>query len=195
LKLEKGHIWRWTGKRGNTSSLFVASPLGAVPKSNGKMCTIHHLSYPQKLKSGTLVNMGINSDFVTLCYKLLDLLLDLIWIALRAGKPMKIWKVDLEDAFRHCIVGQMDSPLLGYCLDGSTYVNCALTFGCKSSPFLFNLYADPLHWIVELFGITLSHYLNNFFGASHTPLAAIDFFQSLASHLGVQVSPTKVFYG
>lgn len=195
-RLEKGHIRRWTGmERDLETAAFVASPLGAVPKSNGKMRTIHHLSFPRRSNSDTSVNQGIDSESVTLRYETLDYLFDSVRIGIRTGRPRKIWKVDLEDAFRHCIVGRKDSPLLGYNLDGSAYVDCALTFGCKSSPFLFNLYAKALHWIVSSFGITLSHYLDDFFGASDHPADVIQFFNSLASHLGVRISPTKVFFG
>ncbi len=165
-RLSKNHIvpvTRQTSLR--NASAFVASPLGAVPKSNGKLRTIHHLSFPRHSTRGdTSVNAGIAPEHVTMRYEGLQRVFHDVRVAIASGRPTQLWKTDLEDAFRHCIVGLLDVPLLGFAIDGRRYTDCALTFGCRSSPFLFNLYAEALHWTLESFGISCSHYLDDFFG-------------------------------
>ncbi|KAJ1019671.1 hypothetical protein NDA13_005898 [Ustilago tritici] len=59
-----------------------------------------------------------------------------------------LWKADLEDAFRHVIVAESDARLMGIHFDSVHYQECALAFGAHSSPFLFNLFAEFLHWLM-----------------------------------------------
>jgi hypothetical protein len=85
--------------------------------------------------------------------------------------------------------------LLGYHLDCTQYVDPALPFGCKSLPFLFNLFAEGFHWIIASFGIALSHYLKDFFGAHYQPQAVIALIQAVLDLLGIRLSPAKVIFG
>jgi hypothetical protein len=84
---------------------FAASPLGVVPKANGKVRTIHLLSYTCCSKVNTSVNQGISSELVSLWYETLDHLFNNMCVALHFGKPLLLWNVDLGDVFQHCLVG------------------------------------------------------------------------------------------
>ncbi|SPC62382.1 uncharacterized protein UHOD_11529 [Ustilago sp. UG-2017b] len=99
------------------------------------------------------------------------------WISSASTPGASLWKANLEDAFRHVIVAESDTCLMGIHFDGVYYQECALAFGARSSPFLFNLFAKFLHWLVTLAlqSVTahsplshsgVSHYLDDFFGAS-----------------------------
>ncbi|KAJ1026683.1 hypothetical protein NDA13_004056 [Ustilago tritici] len=89
-------------------------------------------------------SIGIHASFVTIHYKNLDTMVNLIHEHLGAS----LWKADLEDAFRHVIVAESDARLMGIHFDSVHYQECALAFGAHSSPFLFNLFAEFLHWLM-----------------------------------------------
>jgi len=135
---------------------FTSSPTGAVAKSNGKLRTIHHLSWP-RTASRPSVNDGIDPVNVTLSYTTLEPLFNSIRASHAATIPTCIWKADLADAFRHCVVSTHDVGLLRFTFESQRFVDTRLPFGCRSSPFLFNLYAEAFYWILESNGIPLSH--------------------------------------
>ena len=67
---------------------------------------------------------------------------------------------------------------MGIHFDNVYYKECALAFGGCSLPFLFNLFAEFLHWLSSftlqsastMLGnhSVVSHYLDDFFGTSDT---------------------------
>jgi hypothetical protein len=141
-------------------SAFVVSPLGAAPKMAHEVQTgwrrIHDLSFP----NGSSVNDGIPSEFGSLVYQILD---DAIALIAKHGKGVKLHKRDLKDAFRKIPVSPYDYWLLLFTWDGVTYVDIFLPFGLRTAPFLFNMFAEGLHWILEyLFNQSLVHYLDDF---------------------------------
>ncbi len=66
-------------------------------------------------------------------------------------------------------------------------------FGGRSSPFLFNLFAEGLHWIVESYGLHCYHYLDDSFGLvpKGKGPATLTFFKAVCSALGIAVSSPK----
>ncbi|SNX86181.1 uncharacterized protein MEPE_04890 [Melanopsichium pennsylvanicum] len=184
---------------------LVCSPVGVVPKPHSdKRRTIYHLSHPRKPGSRLpSVNDGIHPSFVTIRYESLDAIMDFI----REHPSASLWKADLEDAFRHVIVAKSDARLMGIHFDGQYYQECALAFGGRSSPFLFNLFAEFLHWLASfvLQSVSpspsahseVSHYLDDFFGASDpaandaTPVQALSI---AASALGFKLSRQKTVW-
>ncbi|SPO30782.1 uncharacterized protein UTRI_05399 [Ustilago trichophora] len=183
---------------------LVCSPVGVVPKPHSdKKRTIYHLSHPRKPGLRLLsVNDGINTSFVTIHYESLDAIMDFIHMHPSAS----LWKADLEDAFRHIIVAESDAQLMGIHFEGQYYQECALAFGGRSSPFLFNLFAKFLHWVTS-FAMQavpqpssfseVSHYLDNFFGASDTSAMAATPIQVLsmaAAALGFKLSHKKTLW-
>jgi len=77
-------------------------------------------------------------------------------------------KRDFESVFRHIPVSPFDSPLLGFQWQSRYYTEFFLPFGLRTVPFLFNLFAEVFHWILEeefkLQGLRASiiHYLDDF---------------------------------
>jgi hypothetical protein len=136
------------------------------------------------------VKDGIDPAHVSLEYSTLDKLFNSIR---RRLPPGDIWKADLTDAFFHVTVTSRDAHLLGFHLDGVTYVDCTLNFGGRSSPFLFNLVAEALHWILESFGLDCSHYLDDSFGLVDRGMghATLRFFVAVCSALGIAMSTSK----
>ena len=120
---------------------FISSPLGLVPKSDGGWRRIYDLSYPR----GKSVNDGIPDDFGALEYATLN---EAIAALLLRGIGAILVKRDLSDAFRHIPVASSDFWLLGFFCDDSYWIDRFLPFGLRTAPFLFNLFAKGLHWIL-----------------------------------------------
>eukprot|EP00920_Eleutheroschizon_duboscqi_P015711 GHVT01036719.1.p1 GENE.GHVT01036719.1~~GHVT01036719.1.p1 ORF type:complete len:317 (+),score=-11.36 GHVT01036719.1:327-1277(+) len=93
------------------------------------------------------------------------------------GKNCLLAKIDLMDAYKHVVIRPEDWHLCGTTLDTvdqkgvkSTefYINFVLSLGLKSSPKLFNLFADGLQYIMKQRGVTVcEHYLDDYFTAEH----------------------------
>ncbi|SAM82729.1 uncharacterized protein UBRO_20687 [Ustilago bromivora] len=187
------------------SMRLVCLPVGVVPKPHSdKRRTIYDLSHPRE--PGTRlssINDGINTSFVTIHYESLDMIMDFI----HEHPSASLWKADLEDAFRHVIVAESDARLMGIHFDGRYYQECALMFGGCLSPFLFNLFAEFLHWLAAFTlqaaspsptsHSDMSHYLDDFFGASDTtasPATPIQVFSLSAAVLGFKLSHKKMVW-
>lgn len=76
------------------TSPFISSPLGLVPKPNGDLRRIHHLSYPR----GLSVNDFISKEASNLKYATLA---NVVTRICRAGRGAVIIKKDIKDAFRN----------------------------------------------------------------------------------------------
>lgn len=137
---------------------FISSPLGLAPKSNGKWRRIHHLSYPRDRS----VNCHIPKEWGALEYTTFD---EAKQEVIRAGPGSIMVKRDLKDAFRHITVSPPDWWLLGFSWNNKTWIDRFLPFGLRTSPFLFDLFAKGIHWIMALLLLwgLLFHYLDDFF--------------------------------
>jgi hypothetical protein len=134
----------------------IISPLGVVPKGDGGRRRIHHLSHPE----GESVNDFIFPEYASISYVMFD---DVVADVLQAGRGCTIVKRDIRDAFRMVPVAINDQWLLGFCWRGVSYLERALPFGLRTAPFLFNLFAEGLHWILLSRGWKrLHHYLDDF---------------------------------
>ena len=91
---------------------FISSPLGVVPKGDGRWRRIHHLSYPR----GESVNCHIPEAWGALEYATFN---DAVEALLTQGRGCHMVKKDLADAFRHVPVATSDHWLLGFQYDGS----------------------------------------------------------------------------
>ncbi|SOV04523.1 uncharacterized protein UDID_17109 [Ustilago sp. UG-2017a] len=91
--------------------------------------------------------------------------------------------------------------LLGFSFDGVSYHKNALTFRGKSSPWLFNLYSEMVHWIASSClpsSLPLSHYLDDFFGtvlAGEDSSHPVRMLTIACKALGLNLSPSKTFFG
>lgn len=175
------------------SESVICSPIGTVPKSNGKLRTINHLLWPRK--KGNSVNAGIHIDKVSMRYEMLDGLFE--EIRSRPDEELWLWKGDLKDAYYHIPVACTDSSLLGFHFDGETFRDCTLNFGGRSSPYIFNFFAEGLHWMLANLGLTVYHYLDDFFGVAPRKLVAtvLQLFRSVCLSLGFGVSNNKTMCG
>ncbi|UTT94215.1 hypothetical protein NDA17_004195 [Ustilago hordei] len=109
-----------------------------------------------------------------------------------------LWKSDLTDAFRHVITTLADARLLSFSFDGHFFMETGLTFRGHSSPWIFNLFAEALHWIVQLaMGHPVDHYLDDFFGAvpaSTDPGQLLHVLALACLALGLQLALQKTFW-
>ena len=136
---------------------FISSPLGLVPKPNGGLRRIHHLSFLR----GSSVNDFIPKEAANLKYATLENILTRIR---RAGRGATIIKKDIKDAFRNISVAPHQQWLLGFQWENSFYQETCLSFGLSTSPYIFNLFAEGFHWILTSYldWQELEHYLDDF---------------------------------
>lgn len=132
------------------------SPLGVVPKPrSSSFRTIMDFSFP--------ANDSINDRIFceTTQYDRIPSVLP--W--LRAlGPSAHMAGVDVADAFRIIPVHAADLWLQASRMDGATYIDTSLIFGCRSSPAIFNAYASLFAWIIYARRnvYCILHYLDDF---------------------------------
>ena len=153
-------------ERGHISGPFLTppfpilhcSPIGAVVKSDKSCRLVMDLSQPR----GRSINEFISKEEFSVQYTHFDRATDLVQAM---GKGCLMSKVDIKHAFRLLPVRARDWPLLGFRWDGAYFIDTRLPFGLRSSPGIFNKFADLLCWIFQVqFGLQqVIHYSDNFF--------------------------------
>ena len=174
---------------------YTASPLGLVHKADGSKRGIHHLSYP--IHGETSINSRIPAEYGTIAYSSIN---DAIHAVQTWGRDCIHVKRDFESAFRHIPICPLDSPLVGFQWQSVYYTECFLPFGLRTAPYLFNLFAEVFHWVLEnqftmqnIRG-TVIHYLDDFFlvlppgSDSQRP---ITIFATLCQELGLSIKESK----
>ena len=167
------------------------SGLGAVPKKGSdKWRVIMHLSAPH----GQSVNDYISKEDYTLHYSTID---DAVKLLSHFGPSALMAKVDLKSAFRIIPVARHDWELLGLFWRGNYYIDTCLPFGLRSAPFLFNQFADALHWILaNNYNLHLIHYLDDYFivgpAQGQTCQAAVQTMLDLFTSLGIPIALDKL---
>ena len=125
---------------------YFCSPIGLVPKMNDGIHTgwrpIFDLSCPESRS----VNDGIPTEYGAIIYETLD---NAIQLVAYAGRGAILMKRDLKSAFRHIPVSACDHWLLIFEWKGKYYVDMFLPFGLRTSPRIFNLFSEAVHWILE----------------------------------------------
>ena len=137
---------------------FRCSPLGVVSRTRNpsKLHIINHLSWPQ----GSSVNDGIPDTEASISYDMFECAIDNLLVS---GRGSRMAKLDLKDAFRHIPIRAQDWNLLGFDWGCKFYFMLVLAFGLKTAPYIFNLFAEALHWIIERhIPAALCHYLDDF---------------------------------
>ena len=184
-------------QRGHTSgpfavppfSPFHCSPLGAVPKKDGTFRIILDLSSPR----GLAVNEGISKEEFSVRYSSFD---DAVSLVHGLGPHAFMAKLDIKHAFRLCPVHPSQWSLLGFCWNQQFFFDTRLPFGSRSSPCIFNTFADLLWWIlINVGGICwLIHYLDDFLICAPTRelcLNDMETMQAMFSELGVPLASDK----
>ena len=185
-------------QRGHTSGPFDlppfanlhCSPLGAVPKKDGTYRIILDLSSPR----GSSINEYISKERYSVRYSTFD---DAVALVSALGPSAYMAKLDVKHAFRLCPVREADWVHLGYCWNGQYFIDTRLPFGSRSSPFIFNSFADALLWILTVsFSIPfIVHYLDDYFLCSFSHQSCkedMQLVQSVFSRLGVPLAPGKI---
>ena len=178
---------------------FVGSPMGAFEKrSSSKVRTIHDLSWaPDGLLS---VNSHISPEKFTMSYMSVD---DVVHRIKQTGRHTLLAKLDLADAFHHIMVRSEDWELLGSSYRRSSkdspmyYMSTVLPFGLRSSPKLFNDFADATQWIMLNKGASfVEHYLDDFITVgppdSSVCQGNLDLMLRTCAEVGFAVNPSKV---
>ena len=150
------------------------SPLGLVPKHDGGWRRIHDLSWPP----GRSVNDSIPDAASAIHYTSIDDIFDLIRTS---GQGCYIIKRDIKDAFRNIPIAPADRPLVAFSWEDKTYVECCLPFGLTTAPFIFNLFAEGLNWLLSAYLplASIVHYLDDFIAI--IPISAGRFHEALAA--------------
>jgi hypothetical protein len=168
------------------------SPLGLVPKLNNGTQTGWRRIFDLSSPTGASVNDGIDPEFGELKYDSFDTAL---YEITRLGKGTRMLKRDLKSAFRHIPICSEDHRLLAFEWNGEWYVDLFLPFGLRTAPFIFNLFAEAIHWIMENYhGWILHHYLDDFiaFFPPDTNLSpAGRQFEDICRQLGFQIAEEK----
>ena len=173
--------------------VFRTSPVGvATRKYSGKKRLIFDLSAP---RSGPVpsINSLIPLEPFSLHYATVDHAIRLIKFA---GHGAWLSKADITDAFKIVPIHPSQWHLFGIKWGSKLYFAARLTFGCRSSPALFNLVSEALCWIllnrVRLPAVV--HLLDDYFlveppsEGSGSSLAKL---RSLFDYLGVPISAEK----
>ena len=95
----------------------------------------------------------------------------------------------MKDAFRKVPVSPYDYWLLLFKWDGQLYVDICVPFGLATSPFLFNMFAEGLHWIDEyIYSQSVVHYLDDvlLIGGDKNSL-----FKQVCDYLGLEEKSSK----
>ena len=122
---------------------FVVSPLSARDRSDGGARLILDLSAPR----GDSVNDGIDAAEFRTSYTTIDDAVRLIFAL--GGRGALLAKVDVRSAFKLIPVLPGQQRLLGFRWDGRYYYQTALSFGSRSSPRIFNDFADCLEALFQ----------------------------------------------
>src|SRR5882724_6995357 len=156
-----------------------------------KAHVINHLSWPEC----SSINAGIPDAEASITYEFFECVVKTIC---EFGQGSLLAKLDLKDAFHHIPVQPQDWHLQGSHWEGNFFFFSMLIFSAKSAPYIFNLFAEVLHWIIEQhIPATLKHYLNNFlpiFRPSiglHTVNATVSWIQCLGKQLGLQFQESE----
>jgi hypothetical protein len=172
---------------------FRCSPLGSVTRKRNpdKRRLINHLSWPR----GLSVNDGIPDSEASISYDMFECAVeDLI----RSGPGSLMAKLDLKEAFRHIPIRPEDWHHMGFSWRRKFYYCIVLTFGLRSAPYIFNLFSEALHWIIQRhIPARLRHYLDDFFllfaphSNSRVAHHAVEWVMGLGRNLGLCFQDSK----
>ena len=144
---------------------FRGSALGAFLKKRSlKARVIHDLSYPP----GSSINEFINKHDFPMSYVTID---QVVKMCAKYKDPYLV-KLNVKDAYMHCIVKREERHLLGFTWEENGVTEywqmCCLPFGLSSSPKLFNDHACALEYMMIQNGASedTTHYMDDFISVS-----------------------------
>ena len=181
---------------------YIQSPVGLVPKDNGrKTRLIFHLSYPRD-GSGTSVNDGIPKAECSVKYPDLNTAVEL---CVKAGRGCEIGKSDMTAAFRHALLLPECWKFLIFKAEDPKskrtyfFVEKCLPFGSSISCAHFQAISDAIAFVVQKrSGSENVNYLDDFFFAAWLLAncnAQIQNFLDVCAEIKFPVSMEKTFWG
>ncbi|XP_033480312.2 uncharacterized protein LOC117255466 [Epinephelus lanceolatus] len=127
-------------------SIFRISPIGvATCKYSGKKRLIIDLSSPHGSDILSINSLIPSPDF-SMQYATIDHAMALIRLA---GHGAWLSKADITSAFKVLPIHPDFWCYFGVCWKGAYYFSVRLTFGCKSSPKIFDSLSEALCWILS----------------------------------------------
>ncbi|VDI37445.1 Hypothetical predicted protein [Mytilus galloprovincialis] len=126
---------------------YRVSPLGvAEGKYSGKKRLILDLSSPHDNDNFLSINEMIDKEECSMSYVKID---DAIRIILKLGRNSTLCKYDISDAFKICPYLPSQWPLFCFKWQSFYYYYVRLTFGCRSSPKIFDTISQAICHIAE----------------------------------------------
>jgi len=174
---------------------YRASPLGLTNKADGSKRRIDHLLYPAL--DINLINGGIPEHYGTIIYSGIS---DAIQAIQDMGKYCLLVKRDFESAVRHIPVSPIDSPLQGFHWKGTYNAESFLPFGLRTAPYLFNLFTEVFHWVLEEelqalgLRVRIIHYLDDFLMVLPPQASTAQYttvFTNLCLEVGLSIKESK----
>ena len=142
--------------------------------------------------NGESVNDHIPVEYGSLRYESFQEALALV---ASIGRGAILLKKDLKAAFRHVPLSPYDYWLFFFRWKDDYYVELFLPFGLRTAPFLFNLFAEGLHWVfVYEYGWSLTHYLDDslsVFPPNTDPKPLSTLYDSVCNDFGIQTEAKK----
>jgi hypothetical protein len=134
------------------------SPLGAREKDDGTYRLIMDRSYP----SGDSVNDLISKEDFSVEFTGFDTAADMVR---RQGRSCLMFKIDIKHAFRVLPIRPSQWILMGSEWLGYYFIDFRLPFCLRSSPCIFNRFADAVCWILQnIYKLSLTiHYSDDYF--------------------------------
>lgn len=126
--------------------IYRINPIGiATGKYSDKKRLIVDLSAPHDSEECS-INELIDKEEYSLSYVSVD---DAIQQIQLMGRQSKLCKLDITDAFKLIPMSPKLWPFYGICWNQQYYFYTKLTFGCRSSPKIFDLLSTALCWIIS----------------------------------------------
>ena len=144
-EVEKGYVIGPFPK--SPFSIYRVQPLSLAERKYSKkkrLCT--DMSSPHDNDSVPSINSLISKEDFQLKYVKFD---EAISIIKTLGRGALLCKADLVDAFKNLAVRRDLIRFQGVKWKGSYYFWTRLCFGCRSSPFLFNMLSEAIAWILK----------------------------------------------
>ncbi|XP_066538410.1 uncharacterized protein [Hoplias malabaricus] len=174
-------------------STFRINPIGvATRKYSGKKRLVIDLSAPRGSSVPSINSLVPSSEF-SLCYARVD---DAISLIKLLGRGTWLAKADVVSAFKIIPLHPDFWHLFGVKWRGQFYFAVRLTFGCKSSPKIFDTLAEALSWILlNVYDVPyVVHLLDDFLvldSPSSPPARCITSLTAAFRRLGIPLSSEK----
>ena len=142
------------------SSNYICSSLDAMLKKQNDEIIEWHCIHDLSFLNDNSINDEISEHYHSLIYQTLD---EIIYIIEKLDHHTIFHKQDLKNAFRKISINSLDYFLFLFKWNNQIYIDIFLSFDMTTSSFIFNIFAEALHWILNHnHGIEMIHYLDDF---------------------------------